>query len=76
MTKDEFLRLFQEKLELEPRTLSGHESLKDTGFWDSLAAITFIALADEKFGVEVSGDQLAACATVDDLLHLLGTGLS
>lgn len=75
MTRAEFLRIFQEKLELDPRPLTGQEVLQDTGFWDSLAAITFIALADEHCGREVAAEDLASCTTIDDLLKLLGDGV-
>ena len=44
--------------------------------WDSLAAVLFIALADEKVGVTVSGDQIARAKTLNDLLSLLGEKLT
>jgi hypothetical protein len=35
-----------------------------------------MGLADEKLHVTVSGDQIVKCKTVDDLLGLLGGGLT
>jgi acyl carrier protein len=72
MTKEGFLRVFEQKLELDPNTLTGKEALEGAPFWDSLAAITFIALADDKCGKEITAEHLAACTTVDDLIGLLG----
>ena len=40
-----------------------------------MAAVIFIALADEKAGVTVSGNQIAGAKTVDQLLDVLGDRL-
>jgi len=39
--------------------------------WSSLSVISFIAFADEEFGVILDARKLAACKTVDDLMGLL-----
>ena len=41
-----------------------------------MAAVLFIALADEKLGVAVSGDQIASSKTINDLTSLLGDRLT
>jgi acyl carrier protein len=68
MNHDEFLSEFQEILELPPGSLQGSEPLSDLEQWDSLAMMSFIALASEKCGVTLSPRQLLGCQTVDDLL--------
>lgn len=40
--------------------------------WDSLAVMSTVALIDEHCGVTVSGDELARCVTVKDVLALAG----
>jgi len=71
MTKKEFLALLEEILEETPGTLTGPESLeKDVKGWDSLAVLSFIAMADEHFGVALSSNRLANCKTVNDLIGL------
>jgi acyl carrier protein len=72
MTIPEFLRIYEEALELEPGTISGTEALTELGWWDSMAALVFMSLADEKLGVVISGADLGKCASVPDLLALFG----
>ena len=40
--------------------------------WDSLAIMSAVALIDEHCGATVSGDELARCSTVADVLTLAG----
>jgi acyl carrier protein len=72
MKRSEFLTLLDELFELPPGTLTGQESLSKTGKWDSTAMLGFMALVDEHYGLTLSPRQFAACATVDDLLALIG----
>lgn len=55
--------------------LNETQSLAKIEGWDSLAAVVFMAVADEQLGVLVSGDQVATASTVNDLLLLLGDKL-
>jgi acyl carrier protein len=71
MERIEFLRLIDELLELEPGTLKGNEELESAG-WTSLAAIGFLALVDEQFGIAISPGNLGRCKTVEDLITLAG----
>jgi acyl carrier protein len=70
MNKSEFLRAIDELLELSPGTLKGPEKLDNYETWDSLAVISLIALADEKFGVVVGSDKIAEAKTADDLANI------
>lgn len=70
MTKDELLLLLDELLELEPGTLKGAEGLEDLDGWDSLGIISFMALADEYFGLSLQPRKITGCQTVEDLLGL------
>jgi acyl carrier protein len=76
MTKREFLRELEGQMEVPAGTLNTGQMLADVEGWDSLAAVMFIALADEKVGVTVSGNQIASARTVDELLSLLGDKLT
>jgi acyl carrier protein len=71
MQMTEFLRALDELLELEPGTLRSDSRIEDFG-WNSLAALGFIAFADQQFGAEVPAGSLAQCETVSDLAALLG----
>jgi acyl carrier protein len=76
MKKSDFLRAFEEALELDAGTISGTETFQEVEWWDSMAALVFISLADEKAGVMVTGAQLQQCRGVPDLLGLLGDKLA
>ena len=64
-------------LELAPDTLSGREVLRDARWWDSVGALTLIALVDECLHVAVDEAvvQISKDGTLDDLLSLLGDKL-
>mgnify|MGYP001253787821 CR=1 FL=1 len=70
MTREEFLQSLDQALDLPAGTLKGGEKLEELDSWDSVAMVTFIALADEHSGVNVAPRQIASCVTVNDLLAL------
>jgi acyl carrier protein len=72
MTTSDFLRALESALELESGSIAGTESLSHLEWWDSLAALTFMAVADQELQVSISGGQLGNCKTIPDLLGLLG----
>lgn len=72
MTAAEFYRQIESILETAPGTITGGELLADIPAWDSLAVLSFIAMVDEKFKVQFTGRDIAACATVAELKALLG----
>ena len=39
--------------------------------WDSLAIISMMALMDDHFELEISGEQLRGCSTIGDVLKLI-----
>ncbi|MGV3616332.1 MAG: acyl carrier protein [Fimbriimonas sp.] len=72
MTKAQFINEIEEILELDPGTLTGEEKLNELESWDSLAVLSFIAMADEKLGLTLSGSQIAKSETIDGLAALAG----
>jgi len=73
MTKEEFLRSFEETVVADVGTLTGGENLNRLENWDSVAVVVFLAQADEEFSVSLSNKELTACRTVDDLWDLVET---
>jgi acyl carrier protein len=71
VTTTEFLRTLEQALEIDPGKITGQEALADTEWWDSMAALTFMAVADQELHVTISGAQLQQCKTVPQLLALL-----
>jgi acyl carrier protein len=76
MSKSEFLRALERQMEIAEGALKEDRLLSQTEGWDSMAAVLFIALADEKLGAAVSGNQIAQASTVRDLLALTGDRLT
>lgn len=72
MTTADFLLTLDDLLERSPGATRLDEPLGAITKWDSMAVIAFIALADEKFGVQVKAMDLASCRTIEDLQCLLG----
>ena len=76
MKKDQFLKEFAIIVAEGDNPLTGAENLSDILGWDSVAILEFMAFADEKFGLSISGKELAACRSVNDLSGLLGINIS
>ena len=76
MTKQDFYKLIDKILEVDPGTTKGDEALADIPAWDSLAVVGFIACIDSEVGIVVPARQLIAAKTVDDLRALLGDKIS
>jgi len=64
---DNWLRLVEQTLEVEPHTLSSSNVLTSISKWDSLAVVQYLAMIDRQFGVTVRYEQIASCRTLDDL---------
>jgi acyl carrier protein len=76
MTKRDFLDKIEEILEADAGSITGDESLDDLEGWDSLAVISFIAMVDETFGITLQAQKIADANTLQDLMSLIGTGIS
>jgi acyl carrier protein len=72
MKLEYFLNLLDEIVEARPGTLKGAENLSDVAGWDSLAVLSFIAMVDDHFKIQIPGKEISACGTVRELVSLLG----
>jgi len=70
MNSQMFLAQLDEILELPKGTLQGGEALADLENWDSLAMMSFLALASDQYASTLSPRAIAGCKTVTDLMHL------
>jgi acyl carrier protein len=69
MTRDELRSKFEQIVELPPGSLDESTSLSDLEVWDSVAMMSFIALADEA-GSKISARDIRNCEKVGELLDL------
>jgi acyl carrier protein len=67
----EFLPLLAEMLEMNVSKLGMDMPLESLDSWDSLAAVSFVALADQHYHKQVTGADVAKARTVRDLYNLV-----
>jgi acyl carrier protein len=73
MGKQSTFDALEELLRLPGGSLKGKEQLTDLNQWDSLAMIEFVAMVDERFGIEILPEDVRKCRTVDDLAEAVST---
>jgi acyl carrier protein len=73
MRKRSTLEALEELLRLPGGSLKGSERLTDLNQWDSLAMIEFVAMVDERFGIEILPEDVRKCRTVDDLAETVSS---
>lgn len=67
---DEMINLLADALACEPEEVESHrENVKAHPSWDSLVALGVMVLFDERYGINLTGDQLKAMKTVDDFVN-------
>lgn len=72
MENNEKLRLIEECMDLDEGTIKPEDNLEDYDEWDSVTALSIIAMIDEQFHKTVSGDDLKKARTVADVLAMMG----
>ena len=68
MNLQEKLALIEEVLDVEAGSLTQETMLADVEEWDSIAALSLIVMLDEKFEKTVSGAQIKAMTSINDIL--------
>lgn len=68
MDLSEFVKAFSSQFEqTDPSTITESTDFKSLDEWDSLIALSVIALADEEFGVTLTGEDIRKATTVSEL---------
>ena len=67
----EKLTLIEECMDLDAGTLKEDDELDSFEEWDSVTAISIIAMVDEKFHKTLSGDDLKGARTVADIIAMM-----
>ena len=55
---------------LKPGSLHPTTVFRDLPVWDSLAALTLLSVVDSVFGLQVTGEQLRQCQTIQQVFDL------
>lgn len=72
MKKSEFINLLVDYCEFEPQEISFNTTLKSIEGYDSLAIMSIIAFAHEKFGRKLNAVQLQELTDINSLIELIG----
>lgn len=74
MTLDEFVKAFAAEFDETPEDqFKADTEYKSLEEWGSLTALSIIALAMEGFEKKITGADLRACSTIEDLYNLIQT---
>lgn len=68
--QEKILSLIEEAMEADEGTVSLDDTLADLA-WDSIAVVTFMALADERLDKTLSAEKLNECVKVSDVVALI-----
>lgn len=72
MEINEFIEKFAEIFdETDASTLTPQTNFRELDEWSSLAALGVIAMADEEYEVELSGNELREAQTIQDLFNTI-----
>lgn len=71
MNEQEFIASMEELLEIDPGSISLTTQLDSLQEWDSLAFVSFLAMADSKYGVRITPTELHESKSVADLMKLV-----
>lgn len=73
----EFLEKFTELFdETDPETISLETEFKKIEEWSSLIALSLIAMADEQYGVRLTGDEIRGATSIQSLKDIIESKIS
>ena len=71
MTLEKKMELIAEILDVEVEEITPETEFASLEDWDSVAALSFIAMMDEEFGKEVKGAEIKKFITIQDALDIM-----
>lgn len=71
MELKEKLTILEDIMELDEGGLTPETNLSDIEEWDSLSALSFVVMMKDEFSKKVSGEQIRAFKTVQDILNIM-----
>lgn len=72
MNIDEFVAAFAAEFDDTPKSEFGPDTnYKNLDEWDSLLALSIIAMVDEAMGKRITGNELRTCNTIEELFNLV-----
>lgn len=72
MERNKFVELFAEQFDETPKEIFKAEThFRDLDEWDSLVALSVIAMVDEEMETKITGADIRTCTTIEDLFNLV-----
>ena len=72
-----FIEIFADQFEeTEASEIKPDTIFKDMDEWCSLIALSVIAMVDEEYDVQLKGDDIRSCNTVEDLFNIVQSRLA
>lgn len=69
-----FIKRFEEQFDdIEPGTVHSETIFKDLEGWDSMTALSLIAMVDEEYSVKLTGDEIKRSGTVHDIYNVISS---
>lgn len=70
----DFISKFAEALDdMDASTLTPETKFRELDEWSSIAALSILAMADEEYEVELSGAEMRAANTIQELFGLISS---
>lgn len=67
-----FLKNFSEILDdTDPSLINPNTVFRDLGEWDSLTALSLIAMVDEEYSAKLTGDNIKSSVTLNDIFEII-----
>ncbi len=74
MELNEFVQRFAEEFDETPiEAFAPETEFKTLDEWNSLTALSIIAMVDEAYDKTITGANLRSCKTIEDLFNLVST---
>ena len=72
MELNEFVKLFADQFDETPKENFKPEThFRELEEWDSLVALSVIAMVDDELEKKITGADIRSCTTIDDLFKLI-----
>ena len=71
MTEQEKLTLLEETFDMDEGTLRPEMKLNEIENYDSMTKLSLIVMVDDEFGKVLTGDEIKAFETVQDILAIM-----
>lgn len=72
MDENEFIKNFEQAIDgLAPGLINIDSNFKELDEWDSLQALSLIAMIDSEYGVQISAEELRNSKTLNDLFQII-----